>query len=504
MTHRVSGCGLVLLLAVLPTGRASEPPRQASDVWEVAHLDGARIGFAHTTVEAREIGGAKLLRATWELDLTLRRNRAVLRLRMEQGTDETAEGKVVGVFMRQFHAGGRSLVLAGALDGDRLHVKIDNGRIERRLRWSNDVVGLDQQERFFAKRKPKAGDRLTFVRYEPTLNALVTVRAHVKEREMIDVLGARKSLLRVDLVPDKIEVPGHSVVPPRAVWWLDADYVPVRRQIELEGLGSVVLTRTTRGAARAPVAAGGPRIDVGLTNLVPLDRALPQGRATRSATYRIALRGDADPGTAFVRDGHQEVRNLKGNSFELVVHPVRPGEVSTAKAPAEFLGSSHYVNSADAQVKVLARRAVGTEKDAWKKALRIERHVKGAMRIDNGAAMMPAGRVARELRGDCRNFALLTAAMCRAEGVPSRVVVGLVYVERGGKPYLGFHAWAEVWVDGRWLGVDAMFAQGGVGAGHVKIADHSWDATASLTPLLPVARVLGKMRVEVLRVGREE
>jgi transglutaminase-like putative cysteine protease len=265
------------------------------------------------------------------------------------------------------------------------------------------------------------------------------------------------------------------------------------------------LTRTTREAAKAPVPAGGPRIDVGLTSLIPLDRALPQGRSTRSATYRITLRGDPDPGTALARDGHQEVRNLKGNTFELVVHPVRPGEgESSDKAPAEFLGSSHYVDSADAQVKLLARRAVGAEKDAWKKALRVERYVKGVMRIDNGAAMMPAGQVARALRGDCRNFALLTAAMCRAEGVPSRVVVGLVYVERGGKPYLGFHAWAEVWVEGRWLGVDAMFAQGGVGAGHVKVADHSWHATASLTPLLPVARVLGKMRIEVVRAEREE
>jgi hypothetical protein len=41
--------------------------------------------------------------------------------------------------------------------------------------------------------------------------------------------------------------------------------------------------------------------------------------------------------------------------------------------------------------------------------------------------------------------------------------------------------------------------KGGVSGAHVKISDSSWHDTASLTPLLPAARVLGKLRVEVLR-----
>jgi hypothetical protein len=504
MKQRARLWALFLVFAAAPAVHAKDTAPPHLDVWEVAHLDGARVGYVHTTAIRRDAGSARLLRATWELDLTLRRRNALIRLRMEHGTDTTPEGKIVGVFMRQQHPGGRQLLLTGALDGDRMHVKIDGGRIERKLRWSKDALGLQQQETFFASRKPRPGDRLTFVRYEPTLNSLVTVRAAVKDREVVDVLGKRKSLLRVELAPDKIEVPGHSVQPPRSVWWLDADFVPVRRQFELEGLGAIVLTRTTREVARAPVTAIGKVTDIGLTTLVPLNRAIPRPYATRSATYRITLRGDPDPGTALVRDGHQEVRNLKGNTFELLVHPVRPAEEGSAgKAPAEFLASCHYIDSADARVKLLARQAVGTEKGPWKKALRIERYVKGAMRVDNAAPMVPAGQVARTLRGDCRAFALLTAALCRAEGLPARTAIGLVYVERSGRPYFGFHMWTEVWIDGRWLGLDATFGQGGVGATHIKVTDHSWHATPSLTPLLPLTRVLGKIAIEVVRVERE-
>ena len=91
----------------------------------------------------------------------------------------------------------------------------------------------------------------------------------------------------------------------------------------------------------------------------------------------------------------------------------------------------------------------------------------------------------------------------RAEGLPSRTAIGLVYVEKGRQPYLGFHMWTEVLVEGQWLGLDATLGQGGVGVGHVKISDHSWHGVQSQTPLLPLARVLGKVAVEVVRVEAE-
>jgi Transglutaminase-like superfamily len=124
------------------------------------------------------------------------------------------------------------------------------------------------------------------------------------------------------------------------------------------------------------------------------------------------------------------------------------------------------------------------------------------MRVDNIVPMASARVVARDLRGDCRHYALLTAALCRAQGIPSRTAIGLLYVDRP-KPALGFHMWTEVWIDGRWLGLDATLGLGHIGAGHVKITHHSWYDTRSLTPLLPVTRVLGKLAMEVVKVEED-
>ncbi|HTU19926.1 MAG TPA: transglutaminase-like domain-containing protein [Gemmataceae bacterium] len=493
------GIGVVLMSAVLAGADSSED--LVEEHWEIARIEGAKVGFLHTTVRRLEAEGGKRLRATAELDLTFKRHNTLLRLRRQHGTEETPDGKVVGVFMRQGQEGGRQLVLAGQLEDGRMHVRIDDGRIDRRLRWSDDVVGVHGLEHLFQKRKPKPNDHWTVERYDPTYNTVVTFRVAVKAREEVALSAgtARVKLLRVELTAQPLEAPGIKVQPPPEVWWLDEHFVLVRRQFELEGLGTVMLTRTTRQAATAPTVPG-RLTDIGRKTLLPLNRSLARPYATRSVVYRVTLRGDSDPGSALARDAHQEIRNLHGNTFELHVHPPRKpeGQVGAAVAPAECLESCHFIDSADERVKELARRAAGDEKDAWTKARRIERWVKQNMRVDNAVPLEPASVAARQLRGDCRQHALLTAALCRAAGIPARTAVGLLYVEKGRRPLMGFHMWTEVWIDGQWLGLDATLGLGGVSAAHIKINDHSWHDTPSLTPLLPASRILGKMTIRVL------
>jgi hypothetical protein len=483
---------------------AADPPQLTEEIWEAVHVEGVKVGFLHTTVRPIDADGAKRLRTTAELELTFKRQGAVVKLRQEQGTEETPDGKVLAVSLRQGQDKGPQLVLSGALEDERMHIKIDNGRIDRRLAWNDNVVGLYRREHLFQDRKPKPDDHFSFVRYEPTLNTLVTVQVVVREQEEVSVAEGKKSLLRIEMTPDKIEVPGHAIQLPTEVWWLDNDFVAQRRQVELDGLGTMILTRTAREAATA--AGPAKMIDIGLKTLVPLNKTIARPHETRTAVYRITLKNDPEPGTAFASDAHQEVKNLKGNTFELHVHPVRPtAKKSDADPPAaEFLESCHFINSDDARVKEFAQKAAGDEKDTWKKAQRLEKWVKQNMRVDNTVSLAPAGQVARELRGDCRQYALLTAALCRAENIPARTAIGLLYVEKMGRPQLGFHMWTEVWVEGQWLGLDGTLGLGRVGATHVKIADHSWHDTQSLTPLLPVNRVLGKVTIEVVSTESAE
>jgi hypothetical protein len=482
----------VLLLAA---SVAAESPRAPEDVYEIAMLDGARVGHCHTAVR-KDDGGDGRLRVTSSLELTLRRYSSQVRLRMDWGTVEAADGKVLGVFMKQDPGASNQVELNGVVKDDKLVVKVE-GRGERRVPWNAAVLGVRAQESLFAAKKPKAGDKFTFHRYEPIYNAVLTVRVEVKPLEEVDVLGKKQKLLRVEMTPDELKGSNVTIRPHKSVWWLDDSFAVVRKQTEMDGLGTITLIRTTKEKALAPSA---PTVDLGKRSLVPLNRAIARPYDARSVTYRVTVKGEDDPAGLFVSDAHQEARNAKGNSFELLVHPVSSAsKQGKEKATAEYLGVSHYIDYKDTRIEEMTRQAVGNEKDAWKKAVRIERYVKNHLVNDNSAELAPASKIAKTRRGDCRHHAFLTAAMCRAAGLPSRTAIGLLYVNRGG-PYLGFHTWVEVLIDGRWLGIDSTLGKGGVSATHLKVTQHSWHEVQSLTPLLPVSRVTGRLKVEVVKV----
>jgi transglutaminase-like putative cysteine protease len=273
----------------------------------------------------------------------------------------------------------------------------------------------------------------------------------------------------------------------------------------MQPLGKIVFYRTTKAAATAEDSATPEMIaamkDIGLSSMIRLNRAIPRPHDTESVTYRIPVKDDDKPETALAQDARQKVDKIKGQTFELHVQAVRAPrgelELKDAKPEEKFLKSSYFIDNDRDKVKELALEAVGRETDPWKKAQAIERWVHAKMRGDSSVAFCTASQVAEDLRGDCRQHAMLTAAMCRAAGVPSRTALGLVYVQRQ-RPEMGFHMWTEVWIKGQWIGIDATLGRGSIGAAHIKISDHSWHEVQSLTPMLPVARVLGKLSIEVV------
>jgi hypothetical protein len=503
-------CG-VLLLAVAPV-QAEPAPKLVKETWDAAYLEGAKAGYYHTRTEELERDGRKLIRTTLTMNLRIKRYKEVVALRLSLSSDETAEGKVVGMTMTHFLDKGQAVQTA-RVEGDQLVVKA--GDTERKLPWDDETIGLDKQARLFREKKVKPGDRFDFLNYELPLLAAVKVHVKVMDPEDVDLLEAKKdgdrlkvervtrSLLRVEAQSDKVRVGPNTVQLPKLVSWLDKEWEVVRSQLELPGLGRVTLYRTTREAAEEEGAAPALMPDLGLNNLITLNKAIDRPHDSLEVVYRVTVSDDDDPATVFARDFRQDVRNVKGNTFELRVTARRdPVLMEFPKKPTdEFLKSNYFLDSDDAGVREAATKAVGREVDPWLKAKRIEKWVHDNMKGSGSVGFATASQVCRDLRGDCRQHAVLAAAMCRAAGLPSRTAVGLVYVddrERG--PVLGFHMWTEVWAHGQWLAIDGTLGRGGVGAAHLKIADHSWQDTQTLAPLLPVVRVLGKVKVEVVSV----
>lgn len=403
--------------------------------------------------------------------------------------------------MRQFLGKTQQLVLQGTVEGNELHVLVDGGqRLDKRITWDDKVIGLARQERLFQEHKVQPGAQFTYRSYEPTFNAVVTAKAIVKDYEMVDVLGKKQKLLRAEVTPEKIQ----NVQLPALTVWLDKDLLTVRSRVEMPGLGELVLVRTTEAMAKGAGAAA-PANDI--LSIIRLNQRIDSPYEARSAVYQIRVKGDEHPETAFAQDDRQEAKNIRGDSFELHIHAtsVPPRGTPEGKVGKEFLESCYFINSDAPEVRKHARLAVGRETDPWEKALRIARYVYQKVDKKNFTeAFATSDEVARTWEGDCTEHSVLSAAMCRAAGIPSRTALGLVYIDhRQRGPALGFHMWTEVFVRGQWLPIDATLGLDSVGATHLKITDHSWHDIQALTPLLPVVRVLDKLSVKVLRVNAD-
>ncbi len=486
------------LVGILATGASADEPQGKTvlDHWEAAYLEGGKAGFVHTAVVEVTFNGKKYYTTTVALHLTVKRFTETIQLRMDTGTTETAQGKVLGTHMRQYLGKGKMLEITGKVMGNELQLTLDKTKPLKTAPWDDQVVGLYRQQTLFKDKKIKAGDKFSYRSFEPSINLVVTMQVEVKDYEEIDVFGGRKKrLLRVQAKPGKVQ----NVQLPTISLWLDDTLTPVRSATDAPGLGKIVLFRTSKEQAMAPGQVA-TLTDIGISQYVSLHQKILNPYQARAAVYRITLKDDDDPASAFARDDRQNVKKVKGQSFELHVRSSQgpQGGENGEKVKDEFTQSSYFINCADPLVKKHAREAVGGEKDPWKKALRIEKWVYQHMKGANHEALAPADHVARTLQGDCTEYAMLTAAMCRAQGVPARTAVGLIYADVQKGPVFAFHMWTEVWVQGQWIPLDATRGRGFVGATHLKITDQSWHDERTLTPLLPVVRVVGRVSIEVV------
>jgi len=96
---------------------------------------------------------------------------------------------------------------------------------------------------------------------------------------------------------------------------------------------------------------------------------------------------------------------------------------------------------------------------------------------------------------------VLAAAMCRAVGIPAQVVTGLAYVDQWRTVENGFggHAWVQVYIGDKWIGLDAAF-RGGYDAGHIALA----AGNGNPGDFFSLVTTMGQFKIEKVIVSAEK
>ncbi len=159
----------------------------------------------------------------------------------------------------------------------------------------------------------------------------------------------------------------------------------------------------------------------------------------------------------------------------------RPPDVLAALRPEPLVESNNR------EIRRLAARLRGTERDPRVVAERINRWVYDSLKPRITFGVPDALAVLHARSGDCNEHTQLYLALARAAGIPARAAAGLTYVN--GKFY--YHAWPEVWL-GRWVAVDPTFDEFPADAAHLRFVVGGLARQAELVHLI------GALRIQVL------
>jgi hypothetical protein len=466
---------------------------RSEDSWDAVYLAGSKVGYVHTFVQPVKDRDRQYLRVRIDMLLSFKRLRDRVTMRMQYGTIETLDGSVLRLDTRIQASDQETRVHGDVVDGKMKLILSGTGQEQHQtIDWGDDVRGPYAAELSFSRQPMKPGEGRSLKMYMPDLNRIVDIKLTAGAVEEVKLGGGVvRPLLRVE---QTTRLDGKPRPEFDVTLWVDTGGQVLKSLTE--NLGGLVTYRTTREGAMAPGDGSAP-FDQIRSSVIKVTHKIPRAATTRDVSYRIGLKGE-DPAQVVPADRRQSLKpGFSAHEAILVVKTAGPndGEPGPATVDEAYLRPNAMINSQDDRVVALARKAVAGATDPWEKAKRIEQWVSKNIRDKNfSVAFAPASEVAENLSGDCTEHGVLTAAMCRAQGVPARVVVGLLYVDDLGG--FGFHLWNEVYINRRWVAIDATLEQDEVDAVHIKLSESSLDGVAPFETFLPIVRVLGKMTIE--------
>jgi len=474
---------------------ADSKPAEAgtAETWQVIHLSGQRIGYSYSKTEAIQESETQVLRTVSESHMTIKRFGQSLVIQQTMETVETEAGDLLRFRFQTDNPPASTSTTHGTVHGSELRLaQTVDGQTKNSVQvWRPDVKSPGYQERVLQRSPLQPGDRRSFEAFVPDFSQVATIVLVAVDWENTPLLqGPEKKLLTVKMTQSLL---------PGVVLIGSVDEHGQTLKTSTRMLGTTLETfQVTRDQALKAIE--GSELDLAVSTLIKVPR-IRHPQQTKKVVYRATTLGQ-NPLEILPTGETQTITKTGAETAELTVISVPiPAQATIEPVDGRFTAASQYLQRDDVIVQQHAQKGAGDETDPAQIARRMESYVHTALTKKNfSTAMASAGEVARTLEGDCTEHALLLAAMLRVKAIPSRVAVGLVYVDS--LSAFGGHMWTEACLNGHWIPLDATLGRGGTGATHLKLSDSSFsdDGTAPIACFAPLMLIIGHLQLEILSV----
>lgn len=434
-------------------------------------MGGQKIGYA---VHTRSAEGSHVV-SSEEFSMTIGRAGQTLKVHSRETHVETTDGMPVS-FDFAMQTSGMEQTIKGTVTDDKLTVtrQLFGQTSTQVMDWPEGALLMEGMRLVQLKHGLKAGSEFEVSIFRPEYLTGLTAKAVVGEKVNVDLFGR---ILELTEMKTTMFVSGQQIT---TTSYVDNDLNALKTRVPMMGLEMELLACDKNFAMQK---------DEVIDFLEKLSVASPVQLANLNTVESITydLKPVNGQTLTLPASSHQSVEKTDNGTCRLTVQRLKAAEgvpfpyTGTDEAILEALKPTDNLQCDDKAVIDLARHAVTGTEDATVAAKQIESFVAGFIqKKDLSVGYASAAEVAQNRQGDCSEHAVLTAAMCRAVGIPARVVCGVVYADSfaNQKSIFGGHMWAEAFIGNQWIGLDATRAeQGGFSPGHIALAHGNGDSS---------------------------
>jgi transglutaminase-like putative cysteine protease len=434
---------LWLLLALCPalglTARAETVPADAR--WMTVLLGGRKIG--HLQIEYRRDGD--VVTTTQALVIQLDRNGNSFPLGVTTRSVESTTGQPLAFYARSTLSSTESTVDGRRQADGNFTVTTTVGGVAREttLSWPTGAVLTEGQRLAMLKAAAYPGQSYAMNMFDPASQAVAHVDMQVIGNERVVLpegsmmLSHQRQVLQTSRGAQTMDL------------WLDDQGHARKGTLGMLGHELEMLACSQR-CAMAPTQ----NVDMFRAAMVASPRLVPDAMRITFLRYRIHTPEGSPPPA--INTDEQHVSSLGHGEWLVDIGNAQPG--GEAAPDAEDTLPNAWVQSDAPAIRDLAGKAVDGATDDLQKMRRLRSFVSDYITqhgLDVGYAS--ALEVVHTREGDCTEYAVLLAALARAEQIPTRVVTGMVYADRyaGSSRVFVPHAWVQSWINGRWQSFDA-------------------------------------------------
>lgn len=488
--RKFSGIVVIALFAFVVSLSAAEIETDYLAIF----MQGQKVGHAvHTRLEANG-----KVTTTDSVSMMLGRGGQAVTVTTEETHIETTDGKPLG-FEITMNLSGIEQKTTGTIQDGKVTIsrQVMGQPQQSAVDWPADALLNEGLRLVQLKRGLTAGDVYEVSVFRPDLLMAATAKIEVGEKKLIKLLfGKQQDLTEVKTT---MFVQGQQI---SMTGYVDDQLKAVKTLVPMMGM-TLELVACDEEFAKGENAIIDFLEKFGVTSPVKLMNL----HTIESAVY--TLKPTTDNNLQLPVSSTQTVEMDGDKAIVTVTKVPMPQNVGfpyTDSDPEalDALKETDYIQSKDQTIIDMAKRAVGDANDVASAARQIEAFVDGYItQKDMSVGYASAAEVAQSRRGDCSEHAVLAAALCRAVGIPARIVCGVVYADSfmGQQSIFGGHMWDEVYLDGKWYGLDATRSeQHGFGPGHIALARGNGDPV----DFFGLINTLGCFEVEKITLNKKK